>query len=130
MATELTHAVGKRKSSRARVYLKRGTGKFVVNGKDMPDYFTRPTSRIIVEQPLVLTNNTGKWDIFVNVAGGGPSGQAGATRHGITRAILKLDPSTRPVLKKEGLITRDAREVERKKPGKSGARKRYQFSKR
>jgi len=131
MATaELIHAVGKRKSSIARVYMKRGTGKFEVNGKTMPDYFTRPTSRIIVEQPLVLTNHLGKWDIFVNVAGGGPSGQAGATRHGITRAILKFDPTQRPVLKKEGLITRDAREVERKKPGKSGARKRYQFSKR
>jgi small subunit ribosomal protein S9 len=130
MANELIHAVGKRKSSIARIYVKRGTGKFVVNGKEMPDYFTRPTSRIIVEQPLVLTNNMGKWDIFVNVAGGGPSGQAGATRHGITRAILKIDPTTRPVLKKEGLITRDAREVERKKPGRSGARKRFQFSKR
>ena len=124
------HSIGKRKTSVARVYLKKGKGDILVNGKNMPDYFTRPTSRIIVEQPLVLTNQQGKWDISVNVCGGGPSGQAGATRHGITKALLQVDATLRPILKKEGLITRDAREVERKKPGRAGARKRFQFSKR
>lgn len=124
------HEIGKRKSSKARVYMKKGAGKITVNERPMEEYFTRPTSRIIVEQPLVLTDNVGKWDIKVNVAGGGPSGQAGATRHAIARAVMAADPSTRPVLKKEGLLTRDSREVERKKPGKAGARKRFQFSKR
>ena len=129
-ASEVVHLVGKRKSARARVYMKKGTGKIVVNDRNMEDYFTRPTIRIIVEQPLVLTNSMGKWDIYVNVMGGGPSGQAGATRHAISRALIKADPTMRPVLKKEGLLTRDAREVERKKPGRPGARKSFQFSKR
>lgn len=130
MAQQTIHEVGKRKSSRARAYVKKGTGKIIVNHKPMEEYFTRPTSRIIVEQPLVLTNNLGKWDIYVNVRGGGPSGQAGATRHAIARAILQVEPSARPILKKEGLLTRDSREVERKKPGRAGARRRFQFSKR
>jgi small subunit ribosomal protein S9 len=129
-APQVTHEIGKRKTSKARAYVKRGTGKIVVNKRPMEDYFTRPTSRLVVEQPLVLTDNVGKWDIYVNVSGGGPSGQAGATRHAIARAMLKIDPATRAVLKKEGLLTRDSRKVERKKPGRAGARRRFQFSKR
>lgn len=131
MATvQQIHRVGKRKNAQARVYLRKGTGIITVNGKPMNDYFTRPTSRLLVEQPLVLTNYTCKYDILVNVKGGGPSGQAGATRHAIARALLEVDPATRPILKKEGLLTRDPREVERKKPGLAGARRRFQFSKR
>jgi len=129
-AVQQTHEVGKRKSSKARVYVKKGTGIITVNKRPMDDYFTRPTSRLIVQQPLVLTNTVGMYDINVNVSGGGPSGQAGATRHAIARAILSIDPTTRAILKKEGLLTRDSRKVERKKPGQSGARKRFQFSKR
>ena len=129
-AVQQIHRVGKRKTAQARAYLRKGTGVITVNGKPMEEYFTRPTSRLLVEQPLVLTNYTGKYDILVNVRGGGPSGQAGATRHAIARALLEVDPATRPVLKKEGLLTRDPREVERKKPGQAGARRRFQFSKR
>lgn len=129
-AVQQIHRVGKRKTAQARAYLRKGTGVITVNGKPMNDYFTRPTSRLLVEQPLVLTNYTGKYDILVNVRGGGPSGQAGATRHAIARALLEVDPATRPILKKEGLLTRDPREVERKKPGQAGARRRFQFSKR
>jgi small subunit ribosomal protein S9 len=129
-AVQQTHEIGKRKSSKARCYVRKGTGKITVNGRPMDDYFTRPTSRLVVQQPLVLTGNEGKYDIYVNVRGGGPSGQAGATRHAIARAILAIDPATRPVLKKEGLLTRDSRKVERKKPGRPGARRRFQFSKR
>ena len=129
-AVQQTHEVGKRKSSQARAYVRKGTGKIIVNKRPMEEYFSRPTSQLIVQQPLVLTNNLGKYDIYVNVRGGGPSGQAGATRHAIARAILAIDPSTRPVLKKEGFLTRDSREVERKKPGRPGARRRFQFSKR
>lgn len=127
---QTTHEVGKRKSSQARAYVRKGTGKIIVNKRPMEEYFSRPTSQLVVQQPLVLTNNLGKYDIYVNVRGGGPSGQAGATRHAIARAILAIDPTTRPVLKKEGLLTRDSREVERKKPGRPGARRRFQFSKR
>jgi small subunit ribosomal protein S9 len=127
---QTTHEVGKRKSSQARAYVRKGTGKIIVNKRPMEEYFSRPTSQLVVQQPLVLTNNLGKYDIYVNVRGGGPSGQAGATRHAIARAILSIDPTTRPVLKKEGLLTRDSREVERKKPGRPGARRRFQFSKR
>lgn len=128
--TQQTHEVGKRKSSKARVYVRKGTGKIIVNKRPMEEYFTRPTSRLVVQQPIVLTQNEGKYDIYVNVMGGGPSGQAGATRHAIARAILAIDPTTRSVLKKEGLLTRDSRKVERKKPGQAGARRRFQFSKR
>lgn len=131
MATvQQIHEIGKRKSARARAYMRKGTGKIVVNKRPFEEYFTRPTSRLVVQQPLVLTNNTGKYDVFVNVMGGGPSGQAGATRHAIARALLQVDPTARPILKKEGLLTRDSREVERKKPGRAGARRRFQFSKR
>lgn len=129
-AAQKTHEIGKRKTSKARVYVTKGTGVITVNKRPMDEYFTRPTSRLVVRQPLVLTNNEGKYDIAVNVRGGGPSGQAGATRHAIARAILAIDPTTRPVLKKEGLLTRDSRKVERKKPGLAGARRRFQFSKR
>lgn len=131
MATvQQIHEVGKRKSARARAYVRKGTGKIIVNNRPFEEYFTRPTSRLVVQQPLVLTNYIGKYDVYVNVSGGGPSGQAGATRHAIARALLSVDPATRPILKKEGLLTRDSREVERKKPGRAGARRRFQFSKR
>jgi small subunit ribosomal protein S9 len=129
-AVQQIHEIGKRKTAKARAYLRKGTGKIMVNKKPMEEYFTRPTSRLLVQQPLVLTNYLGKYDVYVNVMGGGPSGQAGATRHAIARALLQVDPATRPVLKKEGLLTRDSREVERKKPGRPGARRRFQFSKR
>ncbi len=129
-AVQQIHEIGKRKTAKARAYLRKGSGKIVVNHKPMEVYFSRPTSQLLVQQPLVLTNYVGKYDIFVNVAGGGPSGQAGATRHAIARALLQVDPNTRAVLKKEGLLTRDSRKVERKKPGRPGARKRFQFSKR
>ena len=129
-AVQQIHEIGKRKTARARAYARKGTGVITVNGKPMEEYFTRPTSRLLVQQPLVLTNYLGKYDIIVNVSGGGPSGQAGATRHAISRALLQVDPATRPVLKKEGLLTRDSRKVERKKPGRPGARRRFQFSKR
>jgi small subunit ribosomal protein S9 len=129
-ASQTIHQVGKRKSSVARVYMKKGSGKIEVNGRTFEDFFPLETSRLIVQQPLVLTSNEGKWDIYLNVKGGGPSGQAGASRHAISKALLKVDTANRAILKKEGLITRDAREVERKKPGKAGARKRFQFSKR
>jgi small subunit ribosomal protein S9 len=129
-AVQQIHRVGKRKTAKARAYMRKGTGVITVNGKAMNDYFTRPTSRLLVEQPLVLTNYTGKYDIVINVAGGGPSGQAGATRHAISKALLEVDPANRAILKKEGLLTRDSRKVERKKPGLAGARRRFQFSKR
>ncbi|HEY8280256.1 MAG TPA: 30S ribosomal protein S9 [Bdellovibrionota bacterium] len=129
-AVQQTHEIGKRKSSKARAYVRKGTGKIIVNKRPMEEYFTRPTSQLVVQQPLVLTNNVGKYDIYINVRGGGPSGQAGATRHAIARAMLAIDPTTRAVLKKEGLLTRDSRKVERKKPGLAGARRRFQFSKR
>ncbi len=127
------HRVGKRKEAVARVYLRaRGgeVGSIRVNGRAFEDYFPRPTSRMLILQPLELTQNVGKYDIVINVRGGGLSGQAGAVKHGITRALLNVDASFRPVLKKAGHVTRDAREVERKKYGLSGARKRYQYSKR
>lgn len=129
-ATQTIHRVGKRKSSQARVYMKKGSGKIEVNGRPFEEFFTRETSRLVVQQPLVLTGNEGKWDIYLNVKGGGPSGQAGASRHAISKALLVVDSANRAVLKKEGLLTRDAREVERKKPGRPGARRRFQFSKR
>jgi len=133
MALTQYHRVGKRKSSVARVYLrprKSDAGVITVNGRGFEDYFARPTSRMMIMQPLEATETVGQYDIYVNVMGGGVSGQAGAVKHGITRALLKVDPEYRPVLKKAGHITRDSREVERKKYGMSGARKRYQYSKR
>lgn len=127
------HRVGKRKSAIARVYVRPRAGEMGsirVNGRSFEDYFPRPTSRMLIMQPLELTQQVGKFDIIINVAGGGLSGQAGAVKHGISRALLNVDSGFRPVLKKAGHVTRDAREVERKKYGQSGARKRYQFSKR
>ena len=124
------HDIGKRKIARARVYMKEGSGNIVVNHRPLEEYFLRPTSRLVVRQPLELVGQTSKWDIYVNVCGGGLSSQAEATRHGISRTLLKIDPELRSVLKKEGFLTRDARKVERKKPGKPKARKSFQFSKR
>ena len=112
------------------MFLKAGSGKIVVNDKPVDEYFSRETGRMIVRQPLVLTDNLNRFDIMVNVAGGGESGQAGAVRHGITRALIDLDAEMKPTLKAAGLVTRDAREVERKKVGFHKARRRKQFSKR
>jgi small subunit ribosomal protein S9 len=124
------YGTGRRKSAVARVFIKKGTGIITVNGKPAVEYFSRETGMMIINQPLNLTNMLGTIDIMVNVAGGGQSGQAGAVRHGITRALIDWDATNKPVLKKAGLVTRDAREVERKKVGLRGARRRKQFSKR
>jgi small subunit ribosomal protein S9 len=127
------HRVGKRKNAIARVYLRpRGgeNGVIRVNDRSFEDYFPRPVSRLLIMQPLELTNTVGRFDIMVNVRGGGLSGQAGAVKHGIARALLEVDPAFRAVLKKAGHLTRDSREVERKKYGLAGARRRYQYSKR
>ena len=123
-------ATGKRKNAIARVRLVPGTGKIVVNGKQAPDYFRRMTSILLIEQPLELTAMTGKVDVLARVNGGGLTGQAGALRHGITRALMLMDSGLRPVLKRAGLVTRDPRVKERKKYGLAGARRAYQFSKR
>ncbi len=130
MIGNYNYGTGRRKSSVARVFLKAGSGKIVVNDKPVDEYFSRETGRMIVRQPLVLTDNLSRFDIMVNVAGGGESGQAGAVRHGITRALIELDAEMKPTLKAAGLVTRDAREVERKKVGFHKARRRKQFSKR
>ena len=127
------HQVGKRKNGVARVYLRPragDTGVIRVNDRSFEDYFPRPTARMLIMQPLELTNTVGRFDVFVNVNGGGSSGQAGAVKHGIARALLEVDPAFRPILKKAGHLTRDSREVERKKYGLAGARRRYQYSKR
>jgi small subunit ribosomal protein S9 len=130
MIGEWNNGTGRRKSSVARVFLKKGNGKIVVNGKDVQQYFGRQTSIMIVKQPLVLTANEAAFDIQVNVHGGGESGQAGAVRLGITRALIDYDAALKPALSKAGYVTRDAREVERKKVGLHSARRRKQFSKR
>ncbi len=124
------YGTGRRKSSVARVFLKPGKGEFTVNGKPVDTYFSRETGRMVVRQPIVLTENLSKFDIKVNVLGGGESGQAGAVRHGITRALIDFDANLKPALKTAGFVTRDAREVERKKVGFHKARRRKQFSKR
>ena len=124
------YGTGRRKSSVARVYLTPGTGKIVINKKDMDDYFGLETLKIIVKQPLVATNTVDKYDILVNVKGGGFTGQAGAIRHGISRALLEADADFRQTLKKAGYLTRDSRMKERKKPGLKKARRAPQFSKR
>jgi small subunit ribosomal protein S9 len=124
------YGTGRRKSAVARVYIRPGTGTIVVNGKPVDEFFSRETGRMIVRQPLKLTNTLTSFDISVNVDGGGESGQAGAVRHGITRALIEHDAALKSVLKKAGLVTRDAREVERKKVGLHKARRRHQFSKR
>jgi len=130
MAESTYYATGKRKNSIARVWLSAGEGKIVVNGRTVENYFGREVLRMIINQPLELVSMTGKFNINALVNGGGTSGQAGALRHGITKALLEVDGDMRSVLKKAGLITRDPRAVERKKYGRPGARKRFQFSKR
>ena len=130
MIGKYNYGTGRRKSAIARVFLKAGEGKIVVNDKPIDQYFSRETGRMIVRQPLELTNHTGTFDIMVNVFGGGESGQAGAVRHGITRALIDYDAALKPDLSRAGFVTRDAREVERKKVGLHKARRRKQFSKR
>lgn len=131
MSTEIYKATGRRKSSTARVFLKTGTGTITVNQRPLDEYFSRPTARMIVRQPLELTDNTERFDINVTVVGGGTSGQAGAIRHGITRALISYDEEgLKSDLKKAGYVTRDSRQVERKKLGLRKARKKPQFSKR
>ncbi len=124
------YGTGRRKSSVARVRLVPGNGKVTINGRDMKDYFGLNTLELIVRQPLVLTEMNDKYDVLVNVKGGGTTGQAGAIRHGITRALMELDAGLRPALKKAGFVTRDSREKERRKYGLKKARKASQFSKR
>jgi len=124
------YGTGRRKSSTARVYLRPGAGEVVINRKPFEQYFPNETLRMVIRQPLQLTETAAKFDIVVNVAGGGPAGQAGAIRHGITRALIEFNADLRPPLKQAGLITRDPRIKERKKYGQKGARKRFQFSKR
>jgi small subunit ribosomal protein S9 len=124
------YGTGRRKNAVARVFLKKGQGKIVVNDKPLDQYFSRETGRMVVQQPLELTGNLTAFDIMVNVLGGGEAGQAGAVRHGITRALIEYDAALKPTLSKAGLVTRDAREVERKKVGLHKARRRKQFSKR
>ena len=124
------YGTGRRKSAVARVFIKSGKGAFTVNGKPVDQFFSRETGRMIVRQPLVLTNNLDSLDIMVNVMGGGESGQAGAVRHGITRALIEYDAALKSSLSQAGFVTRDAREVERKKVGLHKARRRKQFSKR
>ncbi len=130
MAEERFYATGRRKTSVARVWLKPGSGNIMVNKKSIEDYFGRETSKMIVRQPLVLTENLGKFDVYVNVCGGGPSGQAGAIMHGITRALMEANGELRGPLKKAGFVTRDSRAKERKKYGRAAARRSFQFSKR
>jgi small subunit ribosomal protein S9 len=124
------YATGRRKESVARVWLKPGSGKITVNDRTLDEYFGRETSKMILSQPLVVLEQVGKVDITVNVVGGGLSGQAGAIRHGVSRALVKFNAEFRPTLKKAGFLTRDPRAVERKKYGQPGARRRFQFSKR
>ena len=130
MATQINLGTGRRKQATARVYLKRGKGDITVNNRALDEYFGRETARMLVRQPFVLLELQDKFDVNVNVAGGGPNGQAGAIRHGITRALIEYDASLRPALRAAGYVTRDAREVERKKVGLHKARKRPQYSKR
>jgi small subunit ribosomal protein S9 len=124
------YGTGRRKTSTARVYLRPGTGEIKINRKPFDQYFPNEALRMIIRQPLALTETANKFDILVNVAGGGPAGQAGAVRHGITRALMEFNLDLRPTLKQAGLVTRDPRIKERKKYGQKGARKRFQFSKR
>lgn len=124
------YGTGRRKTAVARVFMKSGSGKVVVNDKPLDDFFSRETGRMVVRQPLELTQHIATFDIMVNVTGGGESGQAGAVRHGITRALIEYDATLKPALSNAGFVTRDAREVERKKVGFHKARRRKQFSKR
>jgi small subunit ribosomal protein S9 len=128
--TDGFYATGRRKEATARVWVKSGSGTVMVNGRPLDEYFGRETSIMIINQPLQVLEQMGKVDMTVNVRGGGLSGQAGAIRHGLSRALCRLNPEFRPPLKKAGFLTRDARSVERKKSGQPGARRRFQFSKR
>ena len=130
MAEIQYYGTGRRKTSTARVYLRPGTGQVRVNRKTFEEYFPNQTLRMVINQPFQLTGTVEKFDVIVNVAGGGPAGQAGAIRHGITRALMEFNADLRPTLKQAGLVTRDPRIKERKKYGQKGARKRFQFSKR
>jgi len=130
MATNYYYGTGRRKTAVARVFLKPGSGKFVVNDKPVDEFFSRETGRMVVRQPLELVQHSSTFDIMVNVTGGGESGQAGAVRHGITRALIEYDAALKSSLSQAGFVTRDAREVERKKVGLHKARRRKQFSKR
>ncbi|MCE5248144.1 MAG: 30S ribosomal protein S9 [Candidatus Polarisedimenticolia bacterium] len=130
METTQYYGTGRRKEAVARVFLRPGTGEFKVNGRAFEDYFPQPVLRMMIQKPLDVTENAGKFDVLANIAGGGLTGQAGAFRLGIARALLEADQANRSKLKVEGLLTRDAREVERKKYGQKGARARFQFSKR
>lgn len=130
MTVERFYATGKRKRAIARVYMKPGSGNIVVNKRSFEEYFPRPSLKMIIRQPLEITGKNNQFDFYINVAGGGVAGQAGAVKHGISKALLAADADLRPILKKAGFLTRDARVVERKKYGQPGARKRFQFSKR
>ena len=130
MSEERYYATGRRKTSIARVWLTPGEGNVTINKRSIDDYLKRETAKMIIRQPLELTETLGKFDIYVNVRGGGISGQAGAIKHGISRALLAVNPDFRPLLKKSGFLTRDSRVKERKKYGQPGARKRFQYSKR
>jgi small subunit ribosomal protein S9 len=130
MAEQRFYATGKRKNAIARVYMKKGSGNFIVNKRSFDDYFPRPSLKMIIKQPLEITGKKDQFDLYVNVSGGGVAGQAGAVKHGISKALLEYDAELRPILKKAGFLTRDARVKERKKYGQPGARKRFQFSKR
>jgi small subunit ribosomal protein S9 len=127
---EAYYGTGKRKTAVARTWLKPGKGRMTINQRDVDDYFRRETAKMIVEQPLVLTDTYGSFDVNVNVSGGGISGQAAAVRHGISKALLQVNPEFRPILKRAGFVTRDSRIKERKKYGQKGARARFQYSKR
>ena len=129
-ASTAIHTIGRRKCAIARVFMKAGTGEITVNGRGFEEYFSRPSLRLVVKQPLTLLSLVEKFDFSINLCGGGPAGQAGAARLGISRALIKSDPELRKALKKEGFVTRDPRAVERKKYGRHKARKRPQFSKR
>ncbi|HPM77993.1 MAG TPA: 30S ribosomal protein S9 [bacterium] len=130
MAETKYYATGRRKTSIARVWLIPGTGKITINKSDIDNYFKRPTAKMVIMQPFNVTETNGKFDMMINVTGGGSSGQAGAIRHGISRALLEYNPDLRITLKRAGMLTRDARTVERKKYGRAKARRRFQFSKR
>ncbi len=130
MATNLSLGTGRRKTAIARVYLREGNGDIIVNGKDLDSYFSNAILSIIVKQPFEVTSTLGKYNTFIRVIGGGLSGQAGACKHGIARALTALDDSNRPALRSNGYLTRDSRMVERKKYGQRGARRKFQFSKR
>jgi small subunit ribosomal protein S9 len=130
MSEQRYYATGKRKSAIARVYMKAGNGNIIVNKRNYDEYFTRPSLKMVIKQPLEIAGKKDQFDLYVNVSGGGVAGQAGAVKHGISKALLEYDAELRAVLKKAGFLTRDARIKERKKYGQPGARKRFQFSKR